>query len=521
LGGGDVRFSLCGIDSKPQLRSTAGMTKQYRPWTPFQSYLLPPAPVDWLPKEHLVYFVVEVLGELDLRAIEAALQAKDARGERPYDPHMMVALLVYAYSVGVYSSRRIERATHEDVAFRVLTGNAHPHFTTINEFRRQFRRELATLFAGVLNLCDRAGMVKLGHVAIDGTKVKANASKHKAMSYDRMNETEKRLLAEVQALLERADAVDEEEDRLYGAGRREWELPEELQHRETRLKRIREAKAALEAEAKERRAADLREQAAGMRESAEAETRPSMQKRLRSRAKKCEEKAGELFPRGDDDDDSAGPAPTELPRHRIEATPEAKPPGRAQRNFTDPESCLMAAGGGFIQGWNAQVAVDEEHQVIVACGVTNQPPDSGNLVPMVARVVDACGRAPAVVTADTGYWTPGAPEACRALGSEALIALERTKHGQSGKPTARGAPPPDASAREQMRHKLNTPEGRALYARRKSTAEPVFGQIKGPRGFREFSFRGQTPVDDEWSLVCACHNLLKLFRFCTRALVPA
>jgi transposase len=227
------------------------MPKSYRPWTPTQAYLLPPSPMEWLDEGHLAYFVLDLVPTLDLTAIERAIQAKDARGERPYPPVMMAVLLIYAYCVGVFSSRKMARATYEDVAFRVICGGEHPHFTTINQFRLDHREALAGLFVQVLRLCRKAGLVKLGHVSFDGTKVQANASKHKAMSYARLLEEEKRLEAEVKALLARADEADRREDQMYGAGQTAEDLPEEMRRREQRLDRIRAAKAALEEEAKQ------------------------------------------------------------------------------------------------------------------------------------------------------------------------------------------------------------------------------------------------------------------------------
>jgi transposase len=242
--------------------------KQYRPWAPTQSFLLPPSPLEWLPQDHLAYFLLDVVHSLDLGELERALQAKDPRGERPYPPAMMLALLIYAYCVGIFSSRKIARATYEDVAFRVLAGGEHPHFTTLNQFRLQHRSAFSGLFVQVLRLCQKAGLVKLGHVSIDGSKVLANASKHKAMSYKRMREEEARLQREIEALLGRADAADQQEDQQYGPGTAPQDLPEELQRREKRLARIREAKAALEQEAKEARAEELRENARAQREKA-------------------------------------------------------------------------------------------------------------------------------------------------------------------------------------------------------------------------------------------------------------
>ena len=287
--------------------------KEYRPWAPRQSFLLPPSPLDWLPEGHLAYFILELVEQLDLGEIERAIQSKDARGTRPYSPGMMTALLLYAYSVGLYSSRKIERATHEDVGFRVLAGGEQPYFTTINEFRKTHEGALSSLFVQVLRLCQKAGLVKLGHVAMDGTKVQANASKHKAMSYARMEEAEARLEAQVRELLARAEAVDEEEDARFGEDQREEDLPEELRRREDRLRRIREAKAELEAEAKASRAAALRDQAREARKRAQTEQRQKVRRANRTRAQRCEEQAAEVE-QGEADDFLT---PQGLAKHRV------------------------------------------------------------------------------------------------------------------------------------------------------------------------------------------------------------
>ena len=486
------------------------MPKQYRPWNPDQTYLFPPSAREWLPKNHLVFFLLDIMDEFDLERIEEAIQEKDPRGERPYDPRMMVALLVYCYCTGVYSSRKIEMATYEDVATRALTGESHPHFTTINEFRRVHRETLSLLFFAALDMCRRAGMVKMGHVSIDGTKVKANASKHKAMSYKRMEEKERELFEQVRQILERADEVDDREDELYGKGKREWEMPEELLDRETRLKRIREIKAEMDEEARQKRAGQLREQGRELREKAQAEERTRVRKSHESQAKTRDAQAEELDPGGEPSQKAEA---TALPRHGIRVTPEGTPKPDVQRNFTDPESCLMQGSDGYIQAYNCQIAVDDEHQVIVANGVTNQPPDSHNLLPMVHRIKESCGRVPGHVSADNGYWNAVVERGCAKLGTDALVATGRVKHGQSGPPTKTGPPPDDLDARERMRHKLDTEQGRELYACRKWIVEPVFGQIKEARGFRRFSFRGLEAVIAEWSFLCACHNLLKLFRY--------
>lgn len=483
--------------------------KSYRAWSPTQSFLLPPSPLEWLPEGHLAYFVLEVTQALDLSAMEDAIQEKDGRGERPYPPALMVALLVYGYCVGVFSSRRIARATYEDVAFRVIAGGEHPHFTTVNQFRLTHREALAKLFVQVLQLCKKAGLVKLGHVAFDGSKVAANASKHKAMSHKRMQEEERRLAAEVEALLAKADEADHREDAQYGVGKASEDLPEELRRRESRRARIREAKTALEKEAAQARAEELREQAQLQREkAADASVDPAERQRAATRAAKAEKKAREVTGK-DDDDDAGGSGSSELPHHRVPAEVDGNPKPNAQRNFTDPDSRIMVKGGEVLQGYNAQAAVDAECQVIVAAAVTNQPPDQEHLPPMLAQVIANCAEAPAVATADSGYLSCENLAACAAHGVDAYIATGRDP-AKATLPTE--TPTPARQARAAMSTKLATAEGKALYARRKVIIEPVFGQIKQARGFRRFSFRGLAGVRAEWFFVCATHNLLKLFK---------
>ncbi len=484
--------------------------KSFRPWTPTQAYLLPPSPMDWLPTGHLAYFMLEVVAELDLSTIEETIRGKDARGERPYAPGMMTALLLYGYCVGEYSSRRIARSTYEDVAFRVIAGGEHPHFTTINQFRLEHGEALAGMFVEVLRMCQRAGMVRLGHLALDGAKIKASASKHKAMSYGRMNKDEARLRAEVQELLRRAEAIDEEEDRLYGPGREEEDLPAELARRETRIERIRAAKAELEKEAAEARAAELRELAAGQRAKADdAELPDHERKRARTRAEKSERQAGALSPETNEKRDEGEASQQELPLHRVASEPDGRPKPTAQRNFTDPDSRIMVKDGAYIQAYNAQVVVDEAHQVIVAHGVSNQPPDQQYLVPMVERMLDTCEAVPEALLADSGYFSADNVEALQDRGIDPYIAVGR--EGTDGAAVTDARTPAEMK-KACMREKLSKGTGKAVYARRKVIVEPVFGQIEGARGFRRFSQRGQAKVRREWALVCLTHNLLKLFR---------
>jgi transposase len=473
--------------------------------------------MEWLPEGHLAYFVLDTVQTLDLSAIEDAIQAKDGRGERPYSPAMMVALLVYGYSIGVFSSRRLARATFEDVAFRVLAAGDHPHFTTVNQFRLEHREALGKLFVQVLRLCQKAGLVKLGHVAFDGTKVAANASKHKAMSYKRMQEEEKRLEAEVRALLAQADETDRSEDAQYGIGQAPEDLPQELQRREARLERIREAKLALEREAAAARVEELREAAQVQRAKADDDSvGPDQRKAAATRAATAEEKARAL--QGDDDGPpGGGSATTDLPRHRVQAQADGTPTPKAQRNFTDPESRIMVKGGEFLQAYNAQIAVDAEAQVIVAVAVTNEPTDAEHLAPMLDEVTANCGEAPAVATADSGYFSQGNAEACAVRSVDAYLAVGR---GEASATAPTAPQTPAQRARAAMAAKLATAKGKAIYARRKCIVEPAFGQIKQARGFRRFSFHGLVATRAEWALVCATHNLLKLFRS-RSALAPA
>lgn len=486
--------------------------KAYRPYSPEQSFLLPPSPTEWLPESHLAFFVLDLLADKDLNAFERVLQAKDARGERPFSPRMMLGLLVYGYAVGVFSSRKIERATHEDVAFRVLAGGDHPHFTTINEFRLRHREAFAELFHMVLEDCMSAGLVKLGHVAIDGTKMKANASKHKAMSYDRMKQDEERLKTEVEALISAAEAADAEEDATYGAGQQPSDLPAELSRREGRRALIKANRAALEKEVAKARAVQLTAQAEALREKAQdPETSSRKRNELNTKAGQREQQAKDL----DDDDPDPPAANDDLPRNSPPASLAGTPEPKAQRNFTDPESRIMLRNGAYLQAFNAQLAVDEENQIIVAAAVGNQAPDVHYFEPMLRRVVDNCSAVPEVTTADSGYFSTKNARAAEHYGTDPHLAVGA--HRNDGRPddepvvmSARRANlfTPERAA---MRAKLASETGRALYARRKATVEPVIGQIR-TRGFQHFSLRGLIKVRCEWLLVTATHNILKLWR---------
>ena len=369
----------------------------------------------------------------------------------------MVKVLLYGYCAGVASSRRIARGLHQDIAFRVLAANNTPDFRTVSDFRKDHLEALGNLFGQVLALCRRAGLVKLGHVALDGTKVKANASRNKAMSYGRMRERQAQLEPEVVELLRRAEEEDEEEDRRYGRDKRGDELPEELAFRESRLRKIREARAELEAEAREAAAAA----------EFEGRTHPGV------------------------------------------------PDEKAQRNFTDPESHIMPGPGGrdFQQAYNCQAVVDDAHQVILAAEATNQASDKNQAISMIEQAIGNVGAVPKEVSADAGYYSARAVDGLRSLGVDPFIAPDKTRHGQTIPAASRGRIPANLSTRDRMRRKLGTKRGRQRYAIRKETVEPVFGQIKQGRGFRQFLLRGLEKVNREWSLICTGHNLLKLFRY--------
>lgn len=490
--------------------------KTYRPYTPEQSFLLPPSPTEWLPEDHLAYFVLDVLSDMDLNAFERVLQAKDARGERPFAPRMMLGLLVYGYSVGVFSSRKIERATHEDVAFRVLAGGEHPHFTTINEFRLRHREAFAELFHQVLQDCMSAGLVKLGHVAIDGTKMKANASKHKAMSYDRMKKDEVRLKTEIEELILRAEATDAAEDAAHGVGQQPSDLPAELRRREGRRALIKANREALQRETAKARAAQLEMQADELREKAK-DASLSDQKRgeLETKAALRDQESANL----DDDDPDPPAVDADVPRNTPPMSLDGTPKPKAQRNFTDPDSRIMVRDGAFLQAFNAQLGVDEANQIIVAAVVGNQGPDARYFVPVLRRVVDNCNAVPEAVTADSGYFSAENVRAAENLGTDPYISVgaHRNDGTLDDEPKIMSARRANlfTPERAEMRAKLSTDEGRARYARRKATVEPVIGQIR-TRGFNHFSLRGLLKVRCEWMLVAATHNLVKLWRLVGR-----
>jgi transposase len=436
--------------------------------------LLPPDMKQWLPEDDLAYFIMDVVGELELSPIYNAY-CRSRAGQPPYSPRMMVSLILYAYCVGLPSSRKIEAATYTQVAFRVITADQHPDHDTIADFRKTHLKALAGLFVGVLQLCQKAGLVKLGHIALDGTKVKANASKHKAMSYDRMDKTLAQLEAEVEQLLEEAQAVDEEEDARYGKGKRMEELPEDLRRRQDRIAKIKQAKQSLEDEAKAK--ADAKRQAIQEQEEAL-------------------KKAGKT---------RKGKPPKD---------PSDTPDPKSQRNFTDPESRIMKDGASksFEQAYNCQIASDEHGQIIVGTNVTQETNDKQQVKPVLEDVKERTGQTPKKASLDAGYYSDDNVAYLESEGIDGYIATGRQKHGEKIRVAPRGRIPKNATPQERMARKLRTIRGRATYAKRKQIVEPVFGQIKEPRGFRRFSLRGLVNVTGEWDLICLTHNLLKLFR---------
>jgi transposase len=444
------------------------MTKTYRDWSTDQAYLFPPSPHDWLPDGDLVYFLLDTVATLDLSSLFAHYE-RELRGQPPFHPRMMVALLLYCYATGTRSSRRIMKRCHVDVACRVIVGEDIPDFRTISDFRKTHLARLEALFVEVLKLCALAGLAKVGTIALDGTKVKANASRHKAMSYDRMKTEEARLKEEIAELLAEAQAADDREDREHGLDRHGDELPEELARRQSRLAKIQGARKLLE----ERARIEATEEAA--RRRAEGESPP--------------------------------------------ATPpaEAAPDAKDQINFTDPESRIMKASNmGWEQCGNAQ-AVTNGHQIILAADVTEQANDVRQAVPMVDQAranLDAAGVKEGIKAAlgDAGYYSETNTTDLKQRGIEPYLAIERLKHHEKVASAPRGRIPRGLSAKQRMARKLRTKVGREMYAKRKGMIEPIFGQLKQVLGFRQFSLRGLSSMRGEWRLMATVHNLLKLWR---------
>lgn len=435
-----------------------------------QPFLLPPDMQDWLPSNHLARFVAEVCDELDLSAILACYERRDARGAEGYHPVLLTRLLLYAYCIGKPSSRQIEKATYDEVPFRYLSADQHPDHDTIANFRQQHLQSLAQLFLQALSLCQQAGLVKLGHVALDGTKVRAQANKRKTLWGDKISEREQALVKKIEELMSTAAQVDAAEDAAYGKGKRGDELPSELATAQQRLAKLREIKKKMEQAAREEAAKLERERAA-----AGGKPRNEAEKKRWQRAKKRAQLSGQVM------------------------------------NPTDPDSQVMkdGASGALVQAYNAQAVVDGQGQIIVAAEVTTECNDKGQLVPMVERMRENVGALPECVLADTGYWSE------EALGAEALKSVDVLVPPDSGRGTGDkklAANAPRTERAEAMRSRLRQEADRALYTKRQGVVEPVFGQIKERRGFRRFQFRGLEKVRAEWAMICMTHNLLKLFK---------
>jgi transposase len=443
------------------------MSKEFRPWKIDDAQLLPPSVQDYVAKDHLSRLVVALVREeLDLSAISSSYRG--ALGQPPFDPRMMTAVLLHGYASGIYSSRRIARAAVERTDFMLIVAGDPPDFRTVSEFRRRHLETLAGLFVQVLKLAEKAGLVKLGHVALDGTKIKANASKHKAMSYERMKKREAELQAEVDRWLKAAEAADAEEAKLYGDKRGD-EMPDWVSDKEKRLAKIRAAKAELEAEAKAAAAEEMRR-----REAAEEQRKQEGRK-----------KTGKT------------PAP-----------PKQEPDGKAQRNFTDPESRILKTKDGYIQGYNAQAAVDATAQIIVAHALGNNGSDQAQFAPLLDAIKANLGNNPDEVSADAGYCSAANLRTLSRRRINGYIATGRQKHGAGSATAKRPAKPGSLLAR--MTAKLRRAGHRSRYRLRKQVVEPVFGQIKQAMGFRQFLLRGIEKTRAEWALICTVHNLRKL-----------
>lgn len=444
------------------------MSKTYRDWSPDQPSLFPPSPRDWLPEDDLVYFLLDTVASFDLGPFLAYYE-RETRGQPPFHPRMMVCLLLYCYATGTRSSRKIMRRCQVDVACRIIVGDDIPGFRTISDFRKTHLDRLEALFVEILKLCALAGLAKVGTIALDGTKIKANASRHKAMSYDRMPEEEARLKREIAAILAEAESADATEDAAHGRDRRGDELPEELARRQSRLAKIQQAKALLE----ERARTEAAEEADRRQEEGKA-------------------------------------PPTVAPA-------DAVPQPKDQINFTDPESRIMKVSNkGWDQCGNAQ-AVANEHQIILAADVTHQTNDKRQALPMVDQAyanLEAAGVKQALGAAvmDSGFYSEANTQGLQSRGIDAYVATERLKHHEEIPQAPRGRIPADLSAKQRMARKLRTKKGRTTYAKRKGMIEPIFGQLKQVLGFRQFSLRGLAQMRGEWRLLCAVHNLLKLWR---------
>ncbi len=452
--------------------SGVAVEKTFRSYDQDQSFLMPPSLRDWLADDHLALFVSELVDEvLDLTAFFASYT--EARGFPPYHPRLMLKVLLYGYTSGVRSSRKIETRCHDDVAFRYLAANTAPDFRSIARFRRRHLAALEALFLQALTLCQEAGMVKMGRVALDGTKVKANASRHKAMSYHRMCEAELSLQAQVEQMMREAERVDIDEDATHGPDNRGGDLQGELARRESRLAKVRKAKADLEQRAKDQAA-----------------------EKARAKAHNA----------GHDDDAAAQAAEQAAQSATVKPT--------AQRNFTDPDARIMkTADGSFHYCYNAQAVVDEHHQVIVATDFAESGADNPAFGDLLAQTTTNTATTPRETLADAGYFSSDNIDAAHAAGTDPLIATGRLTHGEQVPDAPRGRIPKNATPKARMARKLRTKKGKAAYSRRKVIVEPVFGQMKTTQGAGRLLLRGRDHARAEWRLLAACHNLRKLFSY--------
>jgi transposase len=433
------------------------MPTTFRPYTPEQSLLLPPSPFDWLGEGHLAHFISDMIDQLDLSAFYERYEG-DGRRKQPYEPRMMLKVMVYSYMTGTFSSRKIARRIEEDIALRYLAAGNLPAHRTICDFRVDHLNAFNSLLVQIIRLARETGLVKLGRIAIDGTKMRANASKHKAMSYERMKIEEEKLEKEIAELLGKAAEEDASEDAEYGLDRRGDELPQELQRRESRVRKIREAR-----------------------------------ERLEQRQREQDTKAG----RSEGDDDAASKKKGRPFKRKF-----GVPDGKAQENFTDPDSRIMNSTEGFQQCYNAQIAVDGNSQLIVGFEVTQCAADSGSLLTVVDLVEQNCGTTPEQIVADAGYKSEASFVELERKKLDAYVSL-----GREGKKNTTETTLP---ATQRMKEKLASPPGKATYRRRKAIVEPVFGWIKHILGFRRFSLRGMRKVAGEWALVCLVVNLKRM-----------
>jgi transposase len=444
----------------------------FRPFDRETGFLLPPSLDDWLPERHLARFVVEVIGSLDLSAMARSYRGT---GSASYHPELLLGVLVYGYTTGVFSSRKLERATYDSVAFRFISGNEHPDHDTIATFRRRFLKEIEGLFVRVLELAREMGLLKMGTVGLDGTKIHANASRHSALSYEHAGKIEAQLKAEVAELLARAEAADQAEA-IDGMS-----IPDELARREQRLVKLAEARAKIEARAKERFEQEMAEHRAKL---------AARQAQVEATGKK--------------------------PGGRPPAAPVEGPQPKDQINLTDEDSRIMpVAGGGFDQCYNAQAVVATESLLVIAAEVVQAPNDKQQIAPMLAKIdalPEGLGR-PDTLLADNGYFSETNVTACAAADIAPLIALGRESHHQSWRERFATAPPAPENPTpiEAMAWRLRTPQGKKLYRLRKQTPEPVFGIIKSVMGFRQFLLRGLDCVRGEWNLVTMAWNIKRMY----------